>query len=782
MKRILNYHTICLLVLFCQCTAIRYLPKDEYFYDDTEIAIVTGENRKAQKRIKSKLTDGVGFRDNQKVFGSRPEVWCHFIAGEPKEQAFIRDFIKNTLGEPPVFLSEVHPKRVAALLEDKLQNDGYLTSTVTYRVEVNERKRSSKVVYNILLRRPYYLGQVHYLPKSDSIYAPVFRLLSHSSSVSVGQQYSLNRLQGELNRIEKGFRNSGFYYFTRRLLVFEADSSRKNHRIDLALTFNGPRPDQAGKVYKLNKPVVFCDLPLSNDTSSNILDTISSPAIDVIYNTSKPKNVIRPDFLALIVDLKKDNIFTVDDHETTRNFLMDLGLFQSISMKYSPVSPDSGVLNPYIYLGFQRKKTFQSDLKVISKSNGTIGPFVSFTFADRNLMMGAERLDVTVSGGYETQISNQSTGTLNAFELELESSLIIRKLLLPINLRPGGRKSLPSTTFRLGANLQYRIDYYDVNAFNASVGYSWKYKRGTLHQLLPFDLSYMNTRNVSDEFYDVLLLNPSLAISLQDQFIIASRYSYTTDGRNVGIDPSVDDSQLSRSHFIFKATVEQGGNLLDAAFSRTENSRERPYEILGAPYAQYVRGETNIRHYFTVNRHQKVVSNILTAAGYAYGNAKTLPYIKQYSIGGATSIRAFPARTIGPGSYNYQEDEARQEDSTSFTDQLGDIELQANIEYRFDIYKIFKGGLFVDAGNIWTFREDSVRAGSQFKGSEFYKQLAVGAGVGIRLALGVLLLRFDFAVPLKRQDTGWLLKSMQWNNSAWRRENIAFNIAVGYPF
>jgi outer membrane protein insertion porin family len=776
-----NYVAICLLLL-CKCTAITYLPNDEYFYDDTEIVVASGENRKTQNRIKAKTIDGVGFRSNQTFFGSRPEAWCYFIAGQPKESAFARRFIKNTLGEAPVLLSDVYPDRVAALLENKLRNEGYLTSTVTYRVKRNERKRSSRVVYNISLQRPYYLGNIRYPTIIDSIYTPVFNILSQASLLSAGQQYSLKRLQAELDRVEEGFRNSGFYFFSGNQLVFEADSSGKNHQIDLALTFNGPPPKRAGTVYKLNKPVIYFDRPWRGDTSSHYVDTISFPSLNLIYNTKKHKQVLRPNFLANIVALKEDKIFTLDSHETTRHFLMNLGLFHSISLSYTPTSPESDRLNPAIFLGSHQKKTFQSDLKLVSKSNGSLGPFVSVTFSDRNLMMGAERLDVTVSGAYETQISNKSTGTLDAFELELESSLVIRKLLLPLKPKPGGRKSLPSTIFELGANFRNRIDYYDVRAFNASIGYSWKHRDGRLHQFFPFDLSYMNTHNISDEFFDVLLLNPTLATSLQDQFIIASRYSYATEVRNTSLDKSEEDRRPSPSQVIFKGTLEQGGALLDAAISKARDDEERPYGILGSPYAQYIRGEANVRHYLTLNGHQKIVANILAAAGYAYGNAKTLPYVKQYSMGGASSIRAFPARTIGPGSYNYGQDPTRLEDTTSFTDQLGDIALQANIEYRFDIYKMFKGGLFVDAGNIWTVREDSVRPGSQFKSSEFYKQLGVGAGVGLRLALGFMLLRFDVAVPLKRQDTGWLLKSMEWNDSDWRKENIVFNIGVGYPF
>jgi outer membrane protein insertion porin family len=783
MKRVWIYAVIS-AILFARCTATKYLPAGEYFYDNTRIIIVNASEIKTEdEKISESLLESIPTTDNRKALGSRPEVWCYFIAGNPGKNAFIKQFVKNTLGTAPVFLSGINAEAVARVLAGKLNNAGYFRSTVTYEIEKNEKKRSSTIIYKALVQRPYYLRNVNYPGEPDTILIPVMTKVARTSPLKAGQQYSLEKLKEELARIEREFKNNGFFFFTSKHLIFEIDSTVADHAVDLELKFEGTLPARVRTRYKLNRATVYCDNPTYNDSLFVHADTLSNHAIDLIYNKWNRKNLVKPVFLTRLIDLEKGTYFSLNKNEVTQSLFMDVDIFRSMKLKYTPTTPDSGRLNPFIFLGLRPKKSLTTDLKLVSKSNGTIGPLASITFTNRNFLKGAEKFDVSLSGAYETQISNQSTGTLNAFELKLESSLVVRKLLLPFKSKPDVKKFLPATTFNAGINFQNRVDYYDISAFNASVAYSWNRTQSTQHEFVPIDISYVNTSNISPDFYDVLSFNPSLAISLQDQFIIATRYTYTIKGLAANTLLNEKESPEEKKHrFFFKGSIEQSGNILGAVMSKVNDSAEKPYEILGSPYAQYLKGDVDVRHYWTIGRHHTLVTNIVAASGYAYGNAVTLPYVKQYSIGGASSIRAFPARTIGPGSYNHHTDQTFSEDSISFTDQYGDIKLQGNIEYRFDIIGFLKGAVFTDAGNIWTFRADSARAGTQFKADEFYKQVAIGTGIGIRLALGVLLLRFDTAIPMRRQDVGWVLNDMDWNSAAWRKENITFNIAIGYPF
>jgi outer membrane protein assembly factor BamA len=224
--------------------------------------------------------------------------------------------------------------------------------------------------------------------------------------------------------------------------------------------------------------------------------------------------------------------------------------------------------------------------------------------------------------------------------------------------------------------------------------------------------------------------------------------------------------------------------LLQDMFGNTTG--EKP-ELLNSPYSPYVMGSIDLRHYWTFDPRNKLASRIILGAGYAYRDSTTLPYVKQFSIGGSNSIRAFPARSIGPGTYSVRDEDPS---TTQFIDQRGDIKLEANIEYRFDITKIFKGAVFLDGGNIWLLKQDpdDPRDGGNFDAKTFLNQLAIGTGLGLRLDFSFFVLRLDTAFPLRKpylvkegQDP-WVIDDIDFGSSTWRKENLIFNIAIGYPF
>jgi outer membrane protein insertion porin family len=206
---------------------------------------------------------------------------------------------------------------------------------------------------------------------------------------------------------------------------------------------------------------------------------------------------------------------------------------------------------------------------------------------------------------------------------------------------------------------------------------------------------------------------------------------------------------------------------------------------VGEPYSQFVKADIDFRYYRQTGRRSKWAARLYTGAGYAYGNSVTLPYVKQFGVGGSNSVRAFPARSVGPGTYNVRTDPNIESD-TYFIDQRGDIKVEGNIEYRFDIFRSLKGAMFVDAGNIWLRKEDLQRPGSQFHFDTFIDELAVGAGSGLRLDLSFFVLRFDAAFPIRKPylDPGhrWVTSEEDFGTGSWWWNNTVLNIAIGYPF
>ncbi len=154
--------------------------------------------------------------------------------------------------------------------------------------------------------------------------------------------------------------------------------------------------------------------------------------------------------------------------------------------------------------------------------------------------------------------------------------------------------------------------------------------------------------------------------------------------------------------------------------------------------------------------------------------------MKAFFAGGTNDIRSFRSRNLGPGSYY-----AGNGREGFVVDQPGDVKLELNAEYRAKLFSIVRGALFVDAGNIWTRRLDTSRLGSQFTG-QFYKQIAVGMGAGLRFDISILVLRLDLAIPVRvpynAEGQRWVFDKIALGNKDWRRNNLIFNLAIGYPF
>lgn len=426
------------------------------------------------------------------------------------------------------------------------------------------------------------------------------------------------------------------------------------------------------------------------------------------------------------------------------------------------------------------------EVQGVSKSNNFVGPGVAFTFTDKNFARGAELFQVKLNSAYEVQVTRQNNQALNSFELGLETSLTFPRFITPIHIDFSSRRYLPKTQIKAGLNLQNRVSYFRLNSFNVAYGYNWRETAAKTHELFPIDITFVKTDKKSEEFEDRLKQNGVLAKSFEDQFIIGTRYSYTLNTQLMEQQVDKYEKRRIKEHsFYFRGGIDVAGNLLYSIQDRIEKSGGT-YKLFGNPYSQFVRGDLDFRYYWQPDPKNKIATRLNIGAGYSYGNSSTLPYIKQFSIGGSNSIRAFQARSLGPGSYNVKTDTTiiKADNRIVFIDQRADFKLEGNVEYRFDIYKSFKGALFVDAGNIWAWKDEE-RGGAQFDKDTFLNQLAVGTGFGLRYDFSFFVLRLDTAFPLRKPyEVGheWVINKIDFGSSSWRGSNLVFNIAIGYPF
>jgi outer membrane protein insertion porin family len=777
---------LCLLVLLLPgCTATKFLKEGETFYDGAVLNFETPQGRVRKARLEENLNNLIEPKPNGKFLGNRPGAWFYYIAGTPKKKkGGLRNFIRNKLGDEPVLLKDVTPERTAKLLQGETRNEGYFFSTVTQKVET--KGKSSKVIYNIVLYRPYRLRNIVYPKGRDSTYARIFRKLEEETLLDSNQRYDLARLKAEQERIEREVENEGFYYFDDRYLVFEADSTVGKRKVDLQLRMEDDVPPRARRIYRLGEVNVYPDYTLTLDT---VPSTDSAEVIKIDgYNYIDRKHKFRPEIITGVINLKRGETYSREAQELTLNHLMGLGVFKFVNVKFDELPrEDSSMLKADVYLTPLRKKSLRAEVQAVSKSNNFVGPGATLTFTNRNFLRGAELFQLKLHSAYEWQISNQSNGALNSFEAGFEASLTVPRFITPFRIDYSSLRYLPKTQFKAAFNLQNRVGYFRLSSFNVGYGYNWQETASKTHELFPVDITFVRTDKRSQLFEDKLKAAPVLANSFENQFIVGTRYSFTYNSQIKDNMLQKYEVQEVRNHnFYVNFDADVAGNLLHAIQKQFNRDAEEPYTIFNSPYSQFVRGSIDVRHYWDFDEHNRLATRLTTGVGYAFGNSTTMPYIKQFSIGGSNSIRAFPARIIGPGTYNVLDAPVDTTNTTRFIDQRGDIKIEGNMEYRFDIIKALKGAVFVDAGNIWLMRADSSRAGSEFRRTEFLKQIAVGTGVGLRMDFSFFVLRLDVAFPLRKpylpENERWVLRDIDFGSSRWRSDNLVFNIAIGYPF
>jgi len=763
--------------LIMGCSATRFLKEGESFYTGAEVKVVSGNDIDGQKNIKSDLKKLITPKPNTTFLGSRIAVWFHYMAGTPKKEKGFRHFVKTKLGSPPVLIKDATPEKTAANLENQLNNDGYFRSTVAY--DIHTGKKKSSVTYNVSLQRPYILGEIKY-SLFDTTRTLLRASIAEAMLVKPGQRYQLERLEAEQHRIQEVLQNHGFFYFDDRHLLFIADSTAGDHTVDLELRYERGMPDKATQIYHVNTVTVFPDYVLGNDSLILQRDTLNVNRFSYIDG----QHFFRPEVITSAINLEPDSIYKRINHEYTLSRLMSLKAFKYVNIKYTEDKADSSLLHAWVYLTPLQKKSIRMQVQVVSKSNNFVGPGVEFTFNNRNFLRGAEIFQLKLHSSYEWQISQQQAGNLNSFEIGAEAGLSVPGFT-PFHIRYRSARYLPQTQFKLGYDLQQRMQYFSLNTFHTGYGFIWRETMLKTHELFPIDISYVKSKRTSAEFDSLLMQNPTLANSFQNQFIIGSHYSYTLNTQlSEDIETSYKLKERRKYHFYLNVGADVSGNLLYGIQSLNKNT-EKPYYIFNTPYSQYVKSDLDFRYYYQLDNHTRLASRFFMGAGYAMGNSSVMPYIKQFSSGGSNSIRAFPARSIGPGTYNVRTDTAITT-STYFLDQRADIKLEASVELRFDIYNAMKGALFFDAGNIWLFKEEELRPGGKFKTDTFLSEMAVGTGFGLRYDFKFFVLRFDLAMPLRKpyleEQNRWVVDEIDFASSDWRRKNLILNIAIGYPF
>jgi outer membrane protein insertion porin family len=750
------------VMTIASCSNTKYLPADEALYTGARVKI-SGEDLSAKKRkaLRKELEQLTRPRPNRKILGMRMRLLAYNIAGNPKKERSIRGWLKNKVGEPPVVLSDVNLNSNTAVLQNHLENRGYFQAAATGDTTVRRKKASA--TYIVKTGRQYMIDTVRF--DLDSTFLEnTIRQTERESLLKRGQPYNLDMIKLERQRIDAYLKNNGFYFFNPDFLLVETDSTIGNNKVNMYVTLKPGIPQNAKEMYTIKDVFIFTNFRLNaaaGDTANK-----NATFYKGYYVVDRGKKY-KPYLFEQAMQFNPNDIYNRQDHNLSLNRLVSLGVFKFVKNRFEVAKSPFAQLNTYYYLTPFPKKSLRAELNGTTKSNNLVGSNLSISWRNRNTFRAGELLTITASGGAEVQYSSTLRG-YNVYRIGLEGGLSFPRFLVPfvrIDTRGG---FVPKTNMMLGYDMLNKQKLYTLNSFRATYGYSWKESLYKEHTFNPISINYVQPLVVTDEYKTQVALDPTLAKTIEKQFILGSTYNFTFDDRI--------NKPKHASGIYFSGTLDLSGNV--AGLILGDSSRGKSGMVLGAAFSQYAKAESDFRVYLRLNNNVSWANRLILGAGLPHGNSRELPYIKQFFSGGTNSIRAFRNRAVGPGTYTGSV-------SNLIPDQTGDLKLELNTELRSKLFSMVEGAAFIDAGNVWLYNNNPDKPGAQFS-KNFLKEIAVGAGLGLRFDVSILIIRLDVAFPLRKpwlpEGERWVIDQIQLGNSNWRKENLIFNLGIGYPF
>jgi len=751
-----------ILLVAVACSVKKYIPEDEFLYTGAELELNSEVKVKDIDDVTEELEGLLRPEPNSKILGMYVGLWAHYKANQEKP-GFINRFLNKKLGQEPVYFSQVDPPRTEELIINRLENRGFFYSTSTS--EVIRKDKFAKVNYTASFGEPYLLKDYQLDRDSLQIEHEIAGMMEETV-IRPGSRFDLKTLNRERARLDSVLKEKGYYNFNDDFLIFEADTnnpdSLRQFRLFLRLKQNVP--PKSILPYQIDEINVFPNYSINE--SEEKLDTTQVAEKNFIQGNV----VFRPALLNEYILIEKDEFYSPIKSKLSSNRLSSTGTYKFVNLRYEELKADDslGHLQANIYLSPMTKRSVRAELLGVSKSNNFAGPALNLSYRNRNLFQGGETFNLSTHFAYELQVAGGDRSNLKSFEVGVNADLIFPRVIFFVPIREKFSYAVPKTKMGLGAEYLSRGGLYRLNSFSANYGYFWNPNPFVYHEINPISLNIVNLTKTSPEFEQILDDNPFLRRSFEQNFIAGINYTFQYN--------KLQDTY--RRHAIYTGvTLDLAGNTLNLinSIAGTENGK-----FLGLDYAQYAKADIDFRYYYRPNEQHTIATRLFMGAGFPFGNSVSLPYVKQYFSGGPNSIRAFRIRSIGPGSYKPEETS-----NNSYFDQSGDIRFEGNIEYRFPLVSILKGAAFVDAGNIWLRNENEALPGGKFT-KDWYKQLAIGAGIGLRIDIQFFVIRFDFATPLRHpyleeDGTRWS-NNFDIGSKTWRRENLIFNFAIGYPF
>ncbi|QTV05661.1 translocation and assembly module lipoprotein TamL [Faecalibacter bovis] len=758
------------------CSNTQFLQEDEKLYVGADIEIVGDSlSKKEKSQLKTELESRIIPKPNSSFLGLRPQLYIYNITSEPKNEKGLRHWLKYKIGEAPVLMSQVDTEFNNEILTSYASNVGYFNAIAKDDTIVKNKKAS--VNYVVQPKARYFINKVNFPTDTLQTINKEITNTQRRSLLRKGRPYNLNTIISERERIDERLKEKGFYYFHPDNIILKADSISTQNQVELSVQLKENTPTIAKQQYTIDNIFVFPDYNIT-DLKKNIYqiplekDSLTLNQEDNFYMID-PYKKFKPKIFERALQFKKGELYNRTDHNLTLNRLVNLGVFKFVNNQFIISDSINNKFDAYYMLTPREFQSLRLELLGRTNSANYGGGEINLNWTHRNLLRGAEQLKATIFGAFDMQLGGPKDAN-NIFRMGTNVEFSIPRIIAPFRFHTSGAY-IPRTNVTLAYEYLNRTRLYALHNFNTSFGYQWKENARKDHDLKVLEVTLVKPDNVSDEYYNQIydefgnIINPQLKRVVDKQLIFGPRYSYT-----------YTTTMLPRKNTIYyRGMVDLSANLT-GLISGANIEKGNQKEIFNIPFSQYAKMEHDFRFFHKFNRKTSIATRFIGGIALPYGNSEFVPFSKQFFVGGSNSIRAFRARTLGPGSYD-----PRNQNANFYFDQAGDIKLELNAEYRMNLFKFLNLGFFVDAGNIWTVNEEPTLPGGKFS-KDFINEIAIGTGLGVRLDFSLLILRFDFAMPLRvpyyEKNDRWTFDKIDFSDKDWRKDNLILNIAIGYPF
>ncbi len=784
------------ILLFPSCSTTSNLPEGEHLYTGVKKTTIHGTKGTVAEDIAlTEVEAALAYAPNNSFMGSSSlrtplpiGLWIYNGLYDNHDKGFNK-WMFNTFGSTPVTLSSVNPATRTKVATNTLQNYGYFHGYVDHTIVDQKNPRKKKVSYDINLGEPYLWDSIRYAfpPTEDSIIRANY---ADRYLVREGQ-FSVADLQSEKSRIVSNLRDNGFYYYRPDYVTYFADSLNNDHHVQLLVTPSPDMPAVAKRQWRIGNisayirsnivrseeggvrsgrssgdSIVRRDSTLRQRRINFYTDSVTYGGLKIVY--SGDHIPVKPRVMFRNFRFWTRQMFSERRVAATITNLNNMQIFSQVQFQFVPRDTTDTCSILDVRLDATMDKLIEAELEfnITQKSNSQVGPHLGVKFTKRNAFRYGETFSVGLKGSYEwqTQRSLGKSSTIDSYEYGLETSLSYPWIAFP-GLSKKVFRHTTSSEFKASMNQLNRANYYRLLSLGAEASYTFNTTRYERYTITPLTLTYNKLQSTSPRFDEISATNSALLISLRDQFIPAMQFSYRYD--------ETKNPRLRRKR-MFEATLKESGNLVSAVMAASGKSfTMENKKLFDSPYSQFLKGTVELRNSYKLSEKSSLVTRLQAGAVWTYGNSSIAPYSELFYVGGANSIRAFGVRSIGPGSYYDREGRG------TYLDQAGDLKVEANVEYRFNLVSNLHGALFLDAGNVWLLREDDSHPGGKFSTSNLLDEIALGTGFGFRYDLEFLVLRLDLGIAIHAPyDTG---KSGYYNiPKFW--DGLGFHFAVGYPF